>query len=78
MIIIVSEPPSEPRGLRDVRVTDKIVQLSWFPPSNTGGRSDITYRVEVECSGCLNEVECSECPGNIMVSPKYSGFNTTR
>lgn len=67
-----TEPPTPPQVLQVIEVTDKIARLTWSAPSNKGGRNDITYRIEVECPKCRPS-DISD----IMVRPKYSGFNTT-
>ncbi|KAL3862131.1 hypothetical protein ACJMK2_008121, partial [Sinanodonta woodiana] len=59
-------PPSAPRDLIIIEVTDMKVTLQWNPPGDTGGRTDITYRIE-----------CPDCGSNVMVIPKQKGFNTT-
>ncbi|WAR14447.1 EPA4B-like protein [Mya arenaria] len=61
-----TQPPSAPRNVKVVDISDTIVQLSWQLPEQLGGRTDTTYRVE--CSQCLSEV---------LYSPKAKGFNTT-
>ncbi|KAK3583424.1 hypothetical protein CHS0354_040400 [Potamilus streckersoni] len=61
-----TRPPSAPRDLIIAEVTDMTVTLRWNSPVDTGGRTDITYRIE-----------CPDCGSNVMVSPKQKGFNTT-
>ncbi|EDO28979.1 predicted protein, partial [Nematostella vectensis] len=46
-------PPSAPTSLDTNFLNDSVATLSWSPPNNTGGRSDVFYRVE-----------CSTCNGN--------------
>ncbi|NP_001129645.1 ephrin receptor EphA2 (tyrosine kinase family)-like precursor [Xenopus laevis] len=59
--------PSAPRDLTAVDLGSKVT-LRWLPPSNSGGRSDITYTVT--CEKCVPEAsECTPCDSN---SIRYS------
>ena len=38
-------PLSAPLNLRTTSITGTTITLTWSPPSNTGGRTDLKYRV---------------------------------
>lgn len=49
------------------------VQLRWSPPSDTGGRQDVTY--SVTCEQCWPESgECRPCDGGIRYSQPPRGL----
>uniref|UniRef100_A0A673MBG1 receptor protein-tyrosine kinase n=1 Tax=Sinocyclocheilus rhinocerous TaxID=307959 RepID=A0A673MBG1_9TELE len=62
-----SSLPSPPQNLvYTPLLTAGSLQLSWRPPADTGGRSDITYSVACEhCEGGL----CSLCGGRVRFEP---------
>ncbi|XP_065594141.1 ephrin type-A receptor 2 isoform X2 [Cyrtonyx montezumae] len=61
-----TRPPSPPRGVIAVRL-GATVQLRWSPPSDKGGRQDVTY--SVTCEQCLPESgECQPCNGEVRYS----------
>lgn len=62
-----TQPPSAPDNLTVVFADQFSVTLSWHPPQKTGGRTDITYRVQ-----CLN------CGPTAEFKPASEGLNTTR
>lgn len=68
-----TQPPGPPEKLNIDEFNYKVVSISWDPPLKNGGRNDVTYRIEVECPDSSD----GSCPDDIMVRPKYSGFNTT-
>lgn len=49
--------------------------LSWSPPEDTGGRSDITY--SIECQRCEGIV-CQPCGEKIRYEPASAGLTDTR
>lgn len=65
--VSVAGPPSEPRHLIVNAVSSNSVTLDWSPPLDLGGRTDLQYRVV-----------CAECGNDVLYSPGWYGFNTTR
>ncbi|XP_021422058.2 ephrin type-A receptor 2 [Oncorhynchus mykiss] len=69
--------PSAPREL--VATTTQLaagkLQLSWSPPEDTGGRSDISY--SVECRRCEGTA-CQPCGEKVRLEPASSGLMDTR
>uniref|UniRef100_A0A8C8F9S8 receptor protein-tyrosine kinase n=1 Tax=Oncorhynchus tshawytscha TaxID=74940 RepID=A0A8C8F9S8_ONCTS len=69
--------PSAPREL--VATTTQLaagkLQLSWSPPEDTGGRSDISY--SVECRRCEGTA-CQPCGEKVRLEPASSGLVDTR
>ncbi|XP_070694909.1 ephrin type-A receptor 2 isoform X2 [Pempheris klunzingeri] len=69
--------PSAPTNL--VATTTQLstgkLLLSWSPPEDTGGRSDITY--SVECQRCEGIV-CQSCGEKIRYEPASTGLTDTR
>lgn len=81
IVAIMSDPclcwpglPSAPQDLSATTSGGKLL-LSWSPPEDTGGRSDITYSVECErCEGSL----CQPCGEKVRYEPASSGLTDTR
>ncbi|XP_037628893.1 ephrin type-A receptor 2 isoform X1 [Sebastes umbrosus] len=69
--------PSAPRDL--VSTTTQLsagkLLLSWSPPADTGGRTDITY--SVECQRCEGNV-CQLCGEKIRYEPASTGLTHTK
>uniref|UniRef100_A0A672GVB7 receptor protein-tyrosine kinase n=1 Tax=Salarias fasciatus TaxID=181472 RepID=A0A672GVB7_SALFA len=69
--------PTAPRDL--VATTTQLsagkLLLSWSPPDDTGGRSDITY--SVECQSCEGGA-CRPCGEKIRYEPASAGLTLTR
>ena len=51
-----TEPPSVPRNLTVLQVTNTSVQLSWDPPVSNGGRDDLEYQLSYQRAGVPNNV----------------------
>ena len=51
-----TEPPSTPRSLRVLQVTNTSVQLSWDPPVSNGGRDDLEYQLSYQRAGVPDNV----------------------
>lgn len=65
-------PPSAPRSVTAVGL-GATVQLRWSPPSDKGGRQDVTY--SITCEQCLPESgECQPCDGGIRYSQPPQGL----
>ncbi|XP_034446511.1 ephrin type-A receptor 2 isoform X1 [Hippoglossus hippoglossus] len=69
--------PSAPRDL--VATTTQLsagkLLLSWSPPEDTGGRTDVTYSVECQrCDGIL----CQPCGEKIRYEPTNVGLTDTK
>ncbi|XP_038128905.1 ephrin type-A receptor 2a [Cyprinodon tularosa] len=62
-----SAPPSAPRDLSSTTLSGEgRLLLSWSPPVETGGRSDLTY--SVVCEIC-DESQCAPCGEKIRFEP---------
>ncbi|XP_026866701.2 ephrin type-A receptor 2a isoform X2 [Electrophorus electricus] len=62
-----SGPPGPPEELTYTPLLAGSLQLTWRPPDNTGGRSDITYSVGCErCDGA----QCVPCEGRVRFEPR--------
>uniref|UniRef100_A0A8B9W017 receptor protein-tyrosine kinase n=1 Tax=Anas zonorhyncha TaxID=75864 RepID=A0A8B9W017_9AVES len=67
-----TRPPSPPSSVTAVGLGAS-VQLRWSPPSDTGGRQDVTY--SVTCEQCWPESgECRPCDGGIRYSQPPRGL----
>ncbi|XP_052547992.1 ephrin type-A receptor 2 isoform X1 [Tympanuchus pallidicinctus] len=67
-----TRPPSPPRSVTAVGL-GATVQLRWSPPSDRGGRQDVTY--SITCEQCLSESgECQPCDGGIRYSQPPQGL----
>ncbi|CAK8698422.1 unnamed protein product [Clavelina lepadiformis] len=71
-----TKPPSKPISLYS-KVNNTSVILSWNPPLNDGGRSDMTYRLD--CLRCLPGFEnCASCPDKVQYEPSKQDFVATK
>lgn len=61
-----TRPPSAPRNLMFTDPKSTTITLTWDPPSDLGGRSDLRYMVV-----------CAECESQVLCSPGWRGFNST-
>ncbi|KAM6977227.1 ephrin type-A receptor 2 [Aplochiton taeniatus] len=71
--------PSAPQQLKasTSQLAAGQLQLSWSPPEDTGGRSDITY--SVECLRCEPEAaSCQPCGEKVRYEPASAGLTETR
>uniref|UniRef100_A0A672YRI9 receptor protein-tyrosine kinase n=1 Tax=Sphaeramia orbicularis TaxID=375764 RepID=A0A672YRI9_9TELE len=69
--------PSAPRDLvaTTTQLSSGKLLLTWSPPEDTGGRSDITY--SVECQRCEGSV-CQACGEKIRYDPSSAGLSDTK
>ncbi|KAM9495713.1 ephrin type-A receptor 7 isoform 3-T3 [Clarias gariepinus] len=73
--IACTRPPSAPQNLV-YNINQTTVTLEWNPPADSGGRSDLTYRII--CRRCSWEPEeCVPCGGNVAYMPQQSGLTET-
>ncbi|XP_028991929.1 ephrin type-A receptor 6-like isoform X1 [Betta splendens] len=67
-----TRPPSPPRNLM-FNLNDTCLMLEWSPPSDTGGRRDLTYNVQ--CKRCGPEPErCQLCEEELRFLPRPLGL----
>ncbi|XP_036960736.1 ephrin type-A receptor 2 isoform X1 [Acanthopagrus latus] len=66
--------PSAPRDLVATTSAGKLL-LTWSPPEDTGGRTDITY--SIECQRCEGMV-CQSCGEKIRYEPASVGLTDTK
>lgn len=68
-----SGPPTAPEDLKFTPPqTAGSVQLTWRPPSNTGGRTDVVYNVACErCNGAM----CGPCGGKVRFEPTHTSLH---
>lgn len=65
-------PPSPPRNLM-FNMNDTCLMLEWLPPSDTGGRRDLTYNVQ--CKRCGPEPDqCQLCEEELRFLPRPLGL----
>ncbi|XP_035423800.1 ephrin type-A receptor 2 isoform X1 [Cygnus atratus] len=70
-----TRPPSPPGSVTAMGL-GAAVQLRWSPPTDTGGRQDVTY--SVTCEQCWPESgECRPCDGGIRYSQPPRGLAGT-
>ncbi|XP_054633894.1 ephrin type-A receptor 2 [Dunckerocampus dactyliophorus] len=69
--------PSAPRDLAatTTQLSAGRILLSWSPPEDTGGRTDITY--SVECQRCEGSA-CQPCGDKIHYEPSSAGLTDTK
>ncbi|KAG8136672.1 hypothetical protein E2320_005235 [Naja naja] len=67
-----TRPPSAPRNVI-FNINETALLLEWTPPSDTGGRKDLTY--SVICKKCGSDTsQCEICGGGIRFVPRHSGL----
>ncbi|KAM9709734.1 ephrin type-A receptor 6-like [Menidia menidia] len=67
-----TRPPSPPRNLM-FNMNDTCLMLEWSPPSDTGGRRDLTYNVQ--CKRCGPEPNhCQLCEEELRFLPRPLGL----
>ncbi|XP_033966286.1 ephrin type-A receptor 6 [Pseudochaenichthys georgianus] len=67
-----TRPPSSPRNLL-FNLNDTSLILEWSPPSDTGGRRDLTYNVQ--CKRCGPEPDqCQFCEEELRYLPRRLGL----
>ncbi|XP_013208553.2 ephrin type-A receptor 6 isoform X2 [Microtus ochrogaster] len=65
-------PPSAPRNVA-FNINETALVLEWSPPSDTGGRKDLTY--SVICKKCgLDNSQCEDCGGGLRFIPRHTGL----
>ncbi|XP_021257361.1 ephrin type-A receptor 6 isoform X5 [Numida meleagris] len=67
-----TRPPSAPRNVI-FNINETALMLEWSPPSDTGGRKDLTY--SVICKKCGSDAsQCEICGGGIRFIPRHTGL----
>ncbi|XP_072477635.1 ephrin type-A receptor 6 [Notamacropus eugenii] len=70
-----TRPPSAPRNV-NFNINETALILEWSPPSDTGGRKDLTY--SVICKKCgLDANRCELCGGGIRFIPRHTGLTNS-
>lgn len=73
-LLLLTGPPSPPRNLL-FNLNDTCLMLEWSPPSDTGGRRDLTYNVQ--CKRCGPEPgQCQLCEEELRFLPQPLGLTT--
>ncbi|KAM4593916.1 ephrin type-A receptor 6-like isoform 2-T2 [Odontesthes bonariensis] len=73
-----TRPPSAPRNLVSL-INDTALFLQWLPPSDTGGRNDITYNILCQrCDGGDSGfTQCEPCEPDLRFIPRPLGITGT-
>ncbi|KAM7424305.1 hypothetical protein PAMA_000576 [Pampus argenteus] len=75
-----TRPPSPPRNLVSL-INDTALFLQWMPPSDTGGRKDITYNILCQrCDGSDADngmTQCEPCEPDLRFIPRPLGLTGT-
>ncbi|XP_035484789.1 ephrin type-A receptor 6-like isoform X3 [Scophthalmus maximus] len=73
-------PPSAPRNLVSL-INDTALFLQWMPPSDTGGRKDVTYNILCQrCDGSEGDsgvTPCEPCEPELRFIPRPLGLTGT-
>ncbi|XP_061782066.1 ephrin type-A receptor 6-like [Nerophis lumbriciformis] len=67
-----TRPPSPPRNVL-FALNDTCLTLEWSPPSDAGGRRDLTYDVRCQRCGATPE-QCRLCEEDLRFLPRPSGL----
>ncbi|XP_006008509.1 ephrin type-A receptor 4 isoform X1 [Latimeria chalumnae] len=71
-----TRPPTSPQNLIS-NVNETSVNLEWSTPYNTGGRSDITYKVV--CKRCGTDLSrCRPCGSGVHFTPQQNALKSTK
>uniref|UniRef100_A0A8C1WLG9 Ephrin type-A receptor 6 n=1 Tax=Cyprinus carpio TaxID=7962 RepID=A0A8C1WLG9_CYPCA len=70
-----TRPPSSPRNLV-FNINETALFLEWTPPSDTGGRKDVSYNVFCFRCGADGQA-CEACNSNVRFVPKPTGLTST-
>eukprot|EP00064_Thunnus_orientalis_P015446 superscaffoldBa00002862_g15498 len=75
-----TRPPTAPRNLVSL-INDTALFLQWMPPSDTGGRKDITYNILCQrCDGSDGDsgvTRCEPCEPDLRFIPRPLGLTGT-
>ncbi|XP_069553843.1 ephrin type-A receptor 6-like isoform X2 [Brachyistius frenatus] len=75
-----TRPPSAPRNLVSL-INDTALFLQWMPPSDAGGRRDITYNILCQrCDGSDGDsvvTQCEPCEPELRFIPRPLGITGT-
>lgn len=72
MFLLSTGPPSPPRNIM-FNLNDTCLMLEWSPPSDSGGRRDLTYNVQ--CKRCGPEPDqCQLCEEELRFLPRPLGL----
>lgn len=70
--VLLTGPPSPPRNIM-FNLNDTCLMLEWSPPSDTGGRRDLTYNVQ--CKRCGPDPDqCQLCEEELRFLPRPLGL----
>lgn len=70
--LLLTGPPSPPRNLM-FNLNDTCLMLEWSPPSDTGGRRDLTYNVQCKRCGPQSN-QCQLCEEDLRFLPRPLGL----
>ncbi|XP_016345788.1 ephrin type-A receptor 6-like [Sinocyclocheilus anshuiensis] len=70
-----TRPPSSPRNMV-FNINETALFLEWTPPSDTGGRKDVSYNVFCFRCGADGQA-CEACNNNVRFVPKPTGLTST-
>lgn len=62
-----TRPPSKPRNLEMIKIDARKIKLSWLPPEDNGGRSDIFYKID-----------CHNCNDYVLYDPARDNLKQTK
>ena len=72
--VLYLEPPSAPVSVSVSRVTERNIVITWSPPAQTGGRSDLYYTVEHSDPNRLGQYIGTTCKGSSSTSHTFTGL----
>ncbi|XP_035391002.1 ephrin type-A receptor 6 [Electrophorus electricus] len=70
-----TRPPSPPRNVV-YNINETALFLEWAPPSDMGGRKDVTYNVLCQRCGGAGQA-CEPCDGDVRFVPRPAGLTRT-
>ncbi|XP_064816229.1 ephrin type-A receptor 6-like, partial [Oncorhynchus masou masou] len=69
--------PSAPRNLISL-INETALFLTWSPPSDSGGRKDLTYNIMCQrCGASGGEEDCEPCETDLRFVPRLLGLTGT-
>ncbi|XP_061921002.1 tyrosine-protein kinase receptor UFO isoform X1 [Entelurus aequoreus] len=72
-----TKPPSAPGNLMAHRLNNSVLNLTWDPPHDWGGRQEVMYRVKCEEKAQSEDGQWAECGRGVFFSADSAGLTST-
>ena len=72
--LLLTEPPQAPNSMAVSAASARNIVITWSPPAQTGGRSDLYYTVEHSDPDRLGQYIGTTCKGSSSTSHTFTGL----